>query len=132
MASDLAYWMIGSVVIAFALGVMGLFVWIGVYAEPQGRRMRADLEALIAALRAFKVERGTYPWTLTELVPRYLAALPSGLNERRETKWWKYQGLAPLVYTVLEGGTEFRLIYRKFPANEVYVSQKARWLNDSL
>ena len=46
--------------------------------DPKGKELKAQASPVLAALMSFHKDRGEYPVSLHELVPRYLEAVPFG------------------------------------------------------
>lgn len=55
--------------------------------DPKGLELKAEATPVLAALVAYRRDRGEYPQSLQELVPRYLKAVPfaPGLRYDRES-----------------------------------------------
>jgi hypothetical protein len=66
-----------SFAVAATVLLCGCSVW-PTDQDPAGMNYRRDADRVIGALQSYHAAKGTFPATLNQLVPSYIAALPDG------------------------------------------------------
>ncbi|MBI3999184.1 MAG: hypothetical protein HY351_01080 [Candidatus Omnitrophica bacterium] len=74
-------------------------------------RMQPEAQPLIEAIENYKIQNGSYPNQLNDLIPNFLGKLPE----------------APFSFSYFPRGDRFQLVTEVVPFTVIYDSQQKRW-----